>query len=221
MCFLLLRRVCGRRSVVTEPVIKLSPAGSSCYSLLDVRAPCSCCKHRAGGGRRAATAEKPSKSPQKTEWLWIENNIIGLSDVAPRRCRLCHTLQYFNTVSTFKVFASPPASWALGGQNVTTNHVQFSFDFLSFFSNECDNQLYLVTVHFVLLCQSRIYDGFCCCCFFHVCQMIHFLSFFLRKCIFTVHPRTHRQLYTIFSQPLSGSQLCCSCSCRCRRSVFY
>lgn len=50
---------------------------------------------------------------------------------------------------------------------------------------------------------------------------IHFLSFFLLKCIFTVHPRAHRQLYTIFSQPLSSSQLRCSCTCRCPRSVFY
>lgn len=156
MCFLLLQ-VCGRRSVVTEPVIKLSPTGSSCYSLLDVRAPCSCCKSCWAGGGCAATAEKPSKSPQKTEWLNIKKIKIILDFLTWLNADAGSvTHQYSNTVSTLKVFASSLASWPLGGQNVTMDHFQFSFHFLSFFSSECDNQLYLVPVHLVLLCQSRI-----------------------------------------------------------------
>lgn len=144
------------------------------------------------------------------------------SDVAPCRCRLCHTLQYFNTVSTFKVFASPPASWAVGGQNVAADHFQFSFYFLFLFSNECDNQLYLVTVHLVLLCQSRIFVLFVSFWFLMFVKWSFTSCLSVFKSAYLLYILAHTDSCTLFffSQPPSGSQLHCSCTCRCPRSVF-
>lgn len=112
-----------------------------------------------------------------------------LSDVAPCRCRPCHTLVFEHCVNISSICLS---SWHWRSE-CHDRSLSVSFYFLSFSSNECDNQLYLVTVHLVLLCQSRI-SVVVLFCFLNVCQLsMYFLSLSFQKCIFTVHPRTYRQ----------------------------